>query len=634
MAFDEEYANKEDDLVLWLPIFSLGGIILRFYTKTNLIFLLFSFILSCLVSRKHKILKCLALCFGFFIFGYCRTEIFLLKPKTHIIDEYVGDIEIYGKIEKEIISIMDGGGYKKEILIKPTKIIALKNMSVFKKLPKKILVRLKNFNTKLYLSDVIARGYMLPPMSKKFLSDFDYKKYLYYKGIGGIVYSGEIIENDTNQKLSLIQKINIFRHKLAQDIIGIRKSRSGTVIAALITGQKNLVDRDVKHSMNYSGLSHLLSISGIHMMGLLTSVFFVVKWILASFETIALKYNVTVIAIVTSMSFNFIYLVLSGVSISALRAYLMCLFLLVSMLIGRYNDAKRIAFFVLFLLTTINPAIVFDIGFQLSFLSVISIISMIKYHNSYTKVFIRNLFRNKNTAKIVNYILLNFSISLVAEIANTPVTIYNFNNYTFYNVITNTIAGPLVSLIILPFSTISAILYFINLEKPLIILASYAMDLVLFISDYTLSIKNSIIFLPSPNNLAMFLMIFSVIFFSIFKTNIKYYGLLFYFFGVLTFLFQREPDVFIDTIGKSAYFINKDKELFIYNPNIYDINNTFKKTGANRYVDITDSYKKEKYLIFYKGKNYLILDLKKFEIYNVENLDKIKDTNGFLSVFL
>jgi ComEC/Rec2-related protein len=516
--------------------------------------------------------------------------------------------------------------------VETEKVVKLDTGDRLAEMPQKILVRPENPNTKVYLSEAVIETNIFPLRGKKLPSDFDYKKYLYYQGIGGVAYSGKILKNNTEEKLSLRQKIDVFRYNFAQKIIQSRDSKSTTIIATLLTGQKNLVDKNAMNSMNYSGLSHLLSISGLHMMALITSVFYIVKWLLLRFERFSTLHNVNIIAVFISIFFNFLYLLLSGLSISAIRAYLMCLILLISMLIGRFNDAKRSVFFVLFLMILVNPNSLFQIGFQLSFLSVTSIISAVKYYNIYIKG--DNLIlRSTKIGKILDFFLLNIIISITAELANTPITIYNFNNYTFYNVFTNVLAGPLISFIILPFSMMSFVLYFVGLEFILVIPASYATDIVLMISDYVLSVEDAIILLPSPCPSAMFFMIFGIVIFSIFEFNLKHLGILFYFVGIFLFVFQKEPDVLIDKIDRSIYFINEKKELFVYNPNIYNINNIMKKTGSSEYTNISNAYKNAKYLTFRKNGRELRINLKSFHFEMLKGNSKIRNNNGFFSLY-
>jgi hypothetical protein len=282
----------------------------------------------------------------------------------------------------------------------------------------------------------------------------------------------------------------------------------------------------------------------------------------------------------------------------------------------------------------VNPDVVTQISFQLSFLSVSSIISALEYHNTVLRGSIRELFIGRGSRRIADFLALSFVISIVAEIANTPITVYNFNNYTFYNVFTNMVASPLISFIILPFSMVSMLLYFVGLEFLLVIPASYAMDVVLMISDYVNAMENAIIILPSPCPLAMFFMIIGIVIFSILKTNPKHIGLLLYFVGILVFVFQKEADVFIDKNDRAIYFVNEKKKIFIYNPPSYNIKNTLKKMGNDEYTNITPAYRDAKYLTFYKNGKRLRINLRTLDFYDWDELDGIKDRSGFVSVYM
>lgn len=638
------FQKEKNNFILWYPIFFVLGIYIKFESSFILKYILSFFLIISsfyyffLRNKKHKktiinfLLKQILIFLIFIILGYIRTSFVIKKYNFPVIKKYLGKCTIYGNIEKEKLTLLNDNSYKKEIVIKVDRIV-LNNKNIFPKkdTPKKILVRLSNSEEQIFLGDVIVESSVFPFRDKKFESDFDLKKHYYFQEIGGLGYKGKIIKNTKNNKLNFIQIIDNFRNTLALRIINIGDKKSSSIIATLLTGQKNLADKESVNNMNYSGLSHLLAISGLHMMTLIGFIFFIVKWILLRFEIIAIKYNVFKISAFVSLLFNFLYLLLSGMSVSAIRAYIMNFILLFSLIINKFNDSLRSVTFVMLCMTFINPYAIFNVGFQLSFISVISITSVVAYYNS-TRNKEKTIFSNFWLTKIYNYFITSLVVSLTAEAATTPLSIYSFNNYTFYNVFTNVFATPIVSFAVLPLSIISVFFYFFNLEYLCIRPASYLMSIVLKLSEFIVKIPNSIMFIRSPNFSSMFLMLTGILWFTLWKSKIRKFGYFIYFFGLISIFLQKQPTLIIDKEDKSIYFKQNKKEVLVYNPKMFNVYNVIKKLETDKFIDITLKYKNDKIAVFKKNNKIYKVNLKTLHFYNDNNY-KIAYKNKILFIY-
>ncbi|MBO4956266.1 MAG: ComEC/Rec2 family competence protein [Rickettsiales bacterium] len=627
------FINEIDNYVLWLPIFFIIGIIGQFYLKYFNYKILISFLIFILcyfVNKKYYYLRLINIIIIFILCGYIRTYYFVKHHTYNTINYPLGFVKVYGKIEKEIINKTSKGSYNKEIIVKVDKIKQIKTNKYLENIPKKLKIRLKNLDTKVYLSDVILTTVIFPLQDKYFESDFNFKEYMSFKEIGGIGYKGEIIFNkQTEKNLSFKQKIDILRNNIAQKIIQTRKAESTSIIAVLLTGQKNLADKQAMEYMNYSGLAHLLSISGLHMMTLIGLSIIIIKWLLLRTEYFALNYNIFKISATISLIINFVYLLLSGSSISAIRAYIMSVILLISIIIGRFNTSLRSVMFVMFIILLIKPYSIFDAGFQMSFMAVIGLISIIEYYYSYKYNKDQTLTNKHFSGNISQYFILGFITSLVAECATTPFSIYNFNNYSFYNIFANSFLTPLVSFIVLPLGLISMFLYIFNLEWITIIPASYVMDLVLYVSKFITEIPHSVMFVRSPNLLSMFLMIFGFLWFCLWKEKWRHFGIVLYLVGLLILPFQKEFDIVIDHTDKMVIMVDKDK-LYVYNPNKYKMKKILRKFGKTKYVNINTNIKQcnKNYCTTIINKNNIIIFIKDNKLITI-NKDNLTTRDNF-----
>lgn len=577
----------------------------------------------CYYFKQHRHLKLFLISISFILCGYIRTHYFTKQHNYYTLKYPLGLVKIYGSIEKEIINKKFDGTYNKEIIVKVDKIKRLKTNKFIRKIPHLLKIKLKDFNEKIYLGKVILTATVFPIQEKYFQSDFDFKRDMYFKGIGGIGYKGEIIfnKNTQNNKLSATQKIDVLRNNIAHKIINVRPdSPSTSIIAVLLTGQKNLADKQAVEYMNYSGLSHLLSISGLHMMTLIGLSIIIIKWFLLRTEYIALHYDVFKISAIISLIINFIYLLLSGSAVSAVRAYIMSVILLISIIINRFNTSLRSVMFVMLVTVFVKPYIVFNAGFQMSFMAVIGLVSCIEYYYRYRQNKEKTLLDEYISNRISQYFILGFITSFVAECATTPFSIYTFNNYSFYNIFVNSFLTPLVSFVVLPLGLISLALCSINLEYLTVIPASYVMDFVLYVSKFITEIPNAVMFVRSPSLFSMFFMIFGFLWFCLWKEKWRHFGIVLYAVGLLIIPFQKQLDVIVDSKNEMIILLNK-KNAYVYNPHKYMTKRVLKKLGIRDYIKLENSTYEDcdkKHCVKILNSNNFITFIKNDKLINVD----------------
>lgn len=587
----ENFLEDKDNWILWLPVFFVIGIVIRFYNYTyiNLHLLIFAFILQLFFIKKIKYF----LPFIFLILGIIRSDIYIKNFKNDFLSEEIGYVDIEGEVEKINLKKNSHNKDYKEVLIKVEKIIPTKNsFNNFKqnynnfKFPKKVIVRLNNKDEEVHHGHIKINTILYPVSEKVYYKSFDFKTYYFFQNIGAVGYKGKIIEN-IKSKETINDKISNFRNKLITKERDSIKLESIDIIMTLLTGNQKIIDKDIVEIVNYAGISHILSISGLHMITLMGLVFFIVKWILLRSEYIALNYNVFKIASIVSLIINFFYLALTGFSISAVRAYIMNVILLMSIILERFNYPLRNVMFVGFIMLFIRPDIAFNPAFQMSFIAVISLTGGYEFFQK-MKNDETTFFYALSQHRIIFYFVLSFITSMLAELSTTPFSIYHFNNYTFYNVLSNLITVPLTTFFILPVGVLAIPLYFFDLEKFVLIPVCYAMNFVLYISEYINNIPNSIIFIQSPNNISILLMILGVLWFCLWSEKWRKIGIIFYLIGVFIIPFQKKPDLIIDYKNSNLIVRNNKNDYFSIKKMNHSSKTILNKLGKNEINDINN----------------------------------------------
>ena len=204
------------------------------------------------------------------------------------------------------------------------------------------------------------------------------------------------------------------------------------VFQALILGQRRDVNEKLYKDYAAAGAIHILAISGLHIGILLLLLNFLFKPI----ENIKNGKIVKTILIILLL-WNFAFL--TGLSASVIRAVCMFSFLAIGLQLKRKTSSLNSLFLSLFFLLLINPYYVFQVGFQLSYLAVFSIIIF--------QPIIYEFLSPGN--RLLDYFWKLTSVSLAAQIGVIPLSIYYFHQFPGLFLITNLVVLPFLGLILI-----------------------------------------------------------------------------------------------------------------------------------------------------------------------------------------
>ncbi|HTQ28919.1 MAG TPA: ComEC/Rec2 family competence protein [Puia sp.] len=264
---------------------------------------------------------------------------------------------------------------------------------------------------------------------------FDYQRYCHFQHVYGQVY---LKKNDytvlPGKRQSPWKKaIFTLREKLLDNIRKFINDEQACGLAeALLLGYKEDLDRDLAQSYADTGTAHIIAISGLH----LALIFTVLQFLLRPLpERGAVKWLKPVTIIASLWLFSF----LSGASPSVLRSAAMFTCLVVGNSFSKQGSVFNSLAASAFLLLCWNPFWLWDIGFQLSYSAVISIVIFMK--PLYALLFIRN--------KALDFLWKSVSVTLAAQVLTFPLGIYYFHQFPNYFLLTNLPAVPLSSVILL-----------------------------------------------------------------------------------------------------------------------------------------------------------------------------------------
>lgn len=275
--------------------------------------------------------------------------------------------------------------------------------------------------------------------------EFDYHGYLEDKGIGyrAFLKEGKFYVSENPGSLNMFHRALIFRRVIIERLgsFGI-KPDNVHLIGSISFGARDEVDKDTIRSFTNAGVIHVLAVSGMNI-GLIYVVldFF--------FRFLKSGHSGSIVHTLIMLSGIWCYTVIAGMSASILRAAVMFSFVTIGTLLRKNSSIYNSLSVSAFILIAIKPAIIRDVGFQLSYAALLSIVVIQPY--LYKRLYFRNLLADK--------MWLLLSVTLAAQIGTLPFTLAYFHQFPVYFWLANLVVVPLVTVILY----LSVALLFISL---------------------------------------------------------------------------------------------------------------------------------------------------------------------------
>jgi competence protein ComEC len=291
---------------------------------------------------------------------------------------------------------------------------------------------------------------------------FEFQRYLYFARIGGTGYSvgrwaAVSAASELTWQASFLSTVEAWRRAIGQRIAGILPGPEGTVVTALVNGEQGAIPEDLQDAYRAAGIAHFLSISGLHMTLLAGVVFFAVRRGLALFPVIALRIDTKKCAAWAGLATTAFYLLISGMSLPAVRAFMMIAVVMVAVLLDRTALSMRTVAWAALVLMTAFPEALFGASFQMSFLAVLALVAL--YEQAWLRVTWRSADGGINLARMAwLYIAGLIATDIAAGGATSLFAAYHFNRLPTYSVISNLATVPLTGFWIMPAAIVGLIL--------------------------------------------------------------------------------------------------------------------------------------------------------------------------------
>ncbi|NNL73808.1 MAG: DUF4131 domain-containing protein [Silicimonas sp.] len=395
----------------------------------------------CAVERRLVVVALTLLMAGFSVAGW----------RAHSVAEVVLGYRYYGPVEGRIVAIDRSASDAVRLTLDR---VRLKEVTPGRT-PARVRISLHGMQGYLVPEPgltVIATAHLSPPVGAVEPGGYDFRRQAWFQGLGAVGYTRvPVLAYAAHEGRDVSLAIYRLRMRISAAVRAVLAEPAGGFAAAITTGDRSAIDREVLEALRASNLAHLLAISGLHM-GLLTGfVYAALRHGLAAVPGLAVRYRIRKAAAVGALLAGVVYLGLSGGNVATERAFVMVAVMFFAVLVNRRAVTLRSVALAALIVLTLRPEALHGPGFQMSFAATTALVAV------YDAMRGRDWSpaRWPRWARIVGGVALS---SLVAGLATAPIAAAHFNQVPHYGLVANVVSVPLMGMVVIPAAVLAVLL--------------------------------------------------------------------------------------------------------------------------------------------------------------------------------
>lgn len=518
-----------------------------YFSIYDLLVIYFALAFSFFLMKTNKIANIICILIFSFLLGFTCSKFEDWRYSTHMLGGIVRT-----HIVAELLQSPLYKGNKYQLLLK------IVNYQP-KYIPKIVKVTSYTMPTGIRSGSYVNGDVVLFGFGGKVTPDsYDFPFYNYFSSVGasGYFIKPPNIEKHTVSNGSILTKIvdsiECLREIIVNRIKTLQNNEEGSIAAAMIVGDRSGISKETNDALRKAGLAHVLAISGLHMSMVTGILFLTVRWLLALNKYIAYYYPIKKIAAVAAISIALGYFILSGITPSSQRSFIMAEVIFLAIILDKRTITIRNLALSVWVAIIIQPHELMSPSFQMSFSAAGSLIALYLVYK--TDPVLADVDSNHSwfyikLLKFKNMAIETLKASFIAGFASGVFALYNFGNIAPFAMFSNLLAGGLISLVIMPFALLTVVSMPFSLEAlPLHVLVKGISGLkyiAFFISNITPQICIKYI-----NSETFAILSLGMILVIILRTRLRLLGVAVFLLGAIQYYYTPIPLVVVSEDGK------------------------------------------------------------------------------------
>jgi competence protein ComEC len=415
--------------------------------------------------------------------------------------------------------------------------------------PRQVRVTIKKGGEALQPGDwVRVKAVLLPPPQPTLPGAYDFARAAYYEEIGavGYTYGGPVpiaAPRAPTWRERMRLGVEHLRWRMTQRIHSVLPGSTGSIAAALITGDRGGISEEDDQSLRDAGLAHVLAIAGLHMALVGLGLFWAVRAMLALFPRIALVYPIKKWAAAAALGGAAFYLIISGGAPATLRAFIMLATMLTAILFDRPALSMRSLALAATIILLMEPECLIGPSFQMSFAAVAGLIAVAEWEQA--RAAERAEYSALPLPGVRRYLRGIATTSLVGSIATMPYAAFHFDRATHYAVLGNLGAMPIMGFVVMPCAALAVILMPFGLDAIPLHVMGWGIDAMLAVGSWVSHLPGAVSVVAAWPVSALLLLSFGGLWTALWRGAWRWLGAIPALAGVVIVFLVRPPDILI-----------------------------------------------------------------------------------------
>lgn len=409
---------------------------------------------------------------------------------------------------------------------------------------------------------VIVRARLVGPQTASIPGSYDFSRTAWFMRLGA---TGKAIGKV--RRLSAAPDASGIRARMTAHIREQIPGSAGGIAAAFATGDRGGIATEDEEAMRDSGLTHLLSVSGLHITAFVGAAMFLTLRLLALSPFLALRLPLVAISAGVGASAGIGYTLLTGAEVPTIRSCVAAVLIVIGIMLGRQAFTLRLVATGALVVLLLWPEAVVGPSFQLSFAAITAIVALHEWGIMQRLTGPRD---EGAIAKAGRGLLTLLLTGLVVEIALAPIALYHFHKQGLYGALANIVAILLTTFVTMPLEALALIFDAVGLGAPFWWATGLSLEFLLWIARTVAVWPGAVAALPSVPVAAFGLMIYGGLWVMLWRGHWRVVGFVPISIGALWALLTPPPDVLVTGDGMHLAVRGDDGQLATLRPRAGD----------------------------------------------------------------
>lgn len=407
-------------------------------------------------------------------------------------------------------------------------------------------------------AEVRLRARLMPPAAPMLPGSYNFARAAWFQGLAA---TGSVIGPVTVVAMAEDRwSLRRWQQRLADHVRAQLSGSPGTIAAAFASGDRGAIAETDEEAMRDAGLTHLLSISGLHVSAVIAGAYFLTIRLLALIPFIALRVRLPLLAAGVGAGVGVFYTLLTGAEVPTVRSVAGSLLVLTALALGRDPLSLRLLATAALLVMLVWPEAVLGPSFQMSFASVIAIVAFS------TAAPARGFLAHRDEGRLIRLgrqLAMLLFTGLVIELSLMPISLFHFHRAGVYGAAANVMAIPLTTVLTMPLIALALVLDLMGLGAPAWWAVGKSIEVLLWLAHLVAGQPGAVTMMPGMSGGTFALFVAGLLWFALWSGRVRLWGAVPVALGCLALVLTRTPDVLVSGDGHHVGITGEGPDLLV-----------------------------------------------------------------------